>query len=324
MTNPWHWWQEALEGRLGAITSTPEQGFYKAKRMTKKVPGKPKQHIGWDPVAIWQDEDGWQALRMGKPVHADEVWSYCCRNPVADDDYETALAGGGWAVDEPTVAAANDRRSNSEGVDEDELLKDEIESAKAGIAKYAKITSDDGASKAQALRSRLNELSNKADKRRDLLKRPHLDAGNAIDRTWMPLVKDAKEAGMTLRRSIEAWETIKLNERRREEAAAAALTAPVMQREEQTGSLFTGTPEPAPAASPVAPAPQSTVKGSSGRAATVGTIIVVKKITDQDALYMALRDHEDVVAVLFKLATSLTRAGHKLAGVETEEKAKVS
>ena len=61
----------------------------------------------------------------------------------------------------------------------------------------------------------MNELAGKADKQREKLKRPHLEAGKAVDAQWMPLVRDAKSVADMLRKYIEDFETTKLRERRR-------------------------------------------------------------------------------------------------------------
>ena len=98
-----------------------------------------------------------------------------------------------------------------------DVLRDQIDAAKAGVGTYAKISDDETAGKAQSLRSRLNELSGEADKKREALKRPHLEAGKAIDKEWQPLVKSAKEAADGIRSALSAYETDKLARQRRAE-----------------------------------------------------------------------------------------------------------
>jgi hypothetical protein len=298
MTDAWHWWSMALANQkdIGkpplTITTEPQQGFYKTKY--KNGP--------WEPVAIWKEGDKWIALRSGKSVDADAIWTWCCRNPISAEAYEQAVAGRGWDDDDPTVAAAMGGPGHNVGnITDFEILKSEIESAEAGIDSYKGISTDEQAGRAQSLRARLNELAGQADKLREGLKKPHLEAGKAIDAQWMPLVKSPKAMADTLRREIEVYQTHKLREQRRLEA------------ERQAGEEAVPPP-------PVA----DKVKGSYGRAASVTTELVVTTITDQDALYGALRDHPDLKACLLNLAQRGVRAGHSLPGITVEERAKIS
>jgi hypothetical protein len=293
MASVWAWWEQALAtpkeiGVYLKISTTPEQGFYKTK--FKNGP--------WEPVAIWQDDNGnWTALRNGKPVDADAVWVWACRNPITHEAYEQALATGKWDEDDPTVASMIGHNVG----DDLDALRDQIDSARQGAEAYATIDSDDQAAKAQSLRARMNELAGTADKRREALKKPHLEAGKQVDAEWMPLVKEAKSVADLLRRAIEGYQTLKLREQRRLEAEQRAGEEPV--------------PPP-----PVA----DKVKGSYGRAAAVTTELVVTAITDQDALYGSLREHPDLKACLLNLAQRGVRAGHNLPGITVEEKAKIS
>jgi hypothetical protein len=190
--------------------------------------------------------------------------------------------------------------------DDIETLADQIESAKQGAEAYRDIESEEQAAKAQSLRARLNELSGQADKKREAYKKPHLEAGKAIDQKWMPLVKEAKGIADQLRKYIEVFKTAqllqrRLEERQREEAAQNAATVP-----------------------PPLPPVDTTIKGSYGRAATVGTELVVTAITDQDAVYQFFRDNPDLQACLFKLAQWGIKAQLAVPGITTEERAKIS
>jgi hypothetical protein len=292
MADAWHWWQEALAnpqeiGKSLTMTTTPEQGFYKTRR--KNGP--------WEPVAIWWDTDHWEARRNERPVDADAIWEWCRGHPITYAAYEKAVAGDGWDEDDPTVASMIGHNIG----DDLDALRDQIDSAKQGAEAYATIDSDDQAGKAQSLRARMNELAGTADKRREELKKPHFEAGKAIDKDWMPLVKDAKGVADLLRKAIETYQTLKLREQRRLEA------------ERQAGEEVVPPPIVA-----------DKVKGSYGRAASVTTELVVTAITDQDALYGSLREHPDLKACLLNLAQRGVRAGHNLPGIEVQEKAKIS
>ena len=330
--NDWSWWQQALENRreigkphLPVSVDSPQQGFYKTR-----WPGKP-----WEPVAIWLDGAKWMALRSGELVDAAAVWNHCCRYPISAEVYEKAVANQGWEDDDPTVAAAMAGIGHNVGdTSESEQIADEIENAKQGADAYAKITSDDQANKAQSLRARVNELAGKADKQREALKKPHLDAGRAIDAEWMPLVKEAKAVGEMLRKSIEAFKTAVLQERRRLEAERQRaeqerLAEEARAREEAQAALAAGQPvvvppEPAPIPPPLPPITDDKIKGTYGRAASIAVELVVTAITDQDALYQFLREYPDLRECLRDLAQRAVKAGGNPPGVTIEERAKIS
>ena len=303
MTDAWHWWQQALEApkeigkSLPVSVDSPEQGFYRVRQKGK----------AWEPVAIWKDDDGnWQALRSGKPYAPTAVWNWCCRNPISADAYDRAVAVGTWEDDDPTVAAAL-MGHNVGDKSELELLTDEIESAKQGAEAYADIQTEAEASKAQSLRARMNELAGKADKIREELKKPHLEAGKAVDQQWMPLVKSAKAVADLLRKEIETFKTAQLLELRRLELERQKLDVAV-------------TP-------PELPTIDATVKGSYGRAATVRARIVVTGIDDLHALVDHLNgtQHDILTATLTGLAQKeIDRGIQTVPGVTTEEKAAIS
>lgn len=326
--NIWKWWQRALENPKGIgkdpdllMTTTPEQGFYKAKYKN--------QH--WEPVAIWEQGGQWFALRNGQPVEADKVWEWCRSHPITVDAYERAL-GGDWAGDDPTVVGMIGHNIG-EG-DESAALADQIEAARQGAEAYRNIENEEQAGSAQSLRARMNELAGQADKIREKLKKPHFEAGKRIDAEWMPLVKEAKGVADTLRQYIEAFKTLQLREQRRLEderrrAEQARLAEEERIREEiraaeEAGRTPVVPPTPAPLPPPPPPITDATVKGNYGRAATVGVELIVVGFTDQDAAYQVLRDHPDLKACLTKLAQAAVKAGQTVPGIKVEERAKIS
>ena len=301
MADVWAWWQQALANpkNIGPVTTTPEWGYYKTR--FKNGP--------WLPVAIWQKDGEWMALRDGKPVPADEVWTYCCGHPITVEAYEMALTGNGWADDDPTVASMIGHNVG----DDLEAIRDQIASASIGAEAYMTIASDDQAAKAQSLRARMNELAGTADKAREKLKKPHLEAGKAIDKDWMPVIRDAKAIADALRREIEAYQTLKLLEQRRLEAE---------RRREEEAARRAGEEVVAP---PPPPPIEDKVKGTYGRAASVGVETVVAEVTDQDALYQYMRDRPELVACLTDLARRAVKSGRTdIPGIRTEERAKIS
>lgn len=305
IVNRWAWWQSALANpsEIGKTIlihdGDAQQGYYRTKRDGR-----------WLPVAIFYPEgsDALVAYVDGKEADPATIWTWCAEHPVTWDAYQDALAGKGWPDDDQTVheqVSANDA-----GVDPAELLADQIAAALAGVKDYAEVKDDETATKALSLRNRLNELSRQADKTREDLKRPHLEAGKAVDAKWQPLVKNAKGGADTVKKAIEAHESRKLAALRAEEAR---------QRE-----LATNATADAPQAETAPTAvPATRIAPTYGKAANVQTRIVVDQVTDWHALGVYMLDHPEVRAMLLQLAQRALDAGRTVPGITTKEEAKI-
>lgn len=308
-TNVWHWWQEALAGRIGPIhDSDPQQGFYRVRD------GKGGPFL---PVAIWQQDGQWIALRNGKDADAAAIWTWCCRNPITEEAYYAALETGKWAD------VAEGIGHNSGELDPFERLTDQIEAAKANVKTYSKIDSDEMQAKAQSARARLNELSNEAEKIRKQEKEPHFEAGKAVDAKWQPLVKGAKDGADTIGKSMSAYETDKARriaeERRKVEEETRRVEAENRKREEAGKPAVVTEPvrqaEPEPAS--------TTIKGGYGRAASV-RVVKIATVVDQDKAYHAMKTHPELCDLIAKLAQRAVDKGHEIDGVTVEERRKVA
>ncbi|OAP40388.1 hypothetical protein AU381_00225 [Sinorhizobium glycinis] len=317
IVNRWAWWQNALKGNFGPMhEGEPQQGFYR----TRFKGGK------WEPVAIWLDDETgkWVAYRAGREVDPGEAWNFCRTHPITKEAYDGAINGQPFPDEDETVAAQVAASGHNSGeVDRADEIADQIEAALAGMKAYAKIGDDATAAKALSLRNRLNELSREADKKRDELKRPHLEAGKAVDAKWQPLVKKAKAGADQVRDAIGAWETHKLQEerRRQREAEQALLAAEQAQREQQADVAVMEAP--APTVAPVETAP-SPIKPTYGKAASVKVVTVVKDVTDWPALAVYMSAHPDMQTLLRQLAQRALDAGRtNIPGITTEEKANV-
>jgi hypothetical protein len=300
---------------LGISEGDPQPGFYR-KRQFKDGP--------FVPVAIWHAEHGMVALANGTPANPSEIWTFCARNPIAEATYHAISGGAPWPDADPVVADQIAGAGHNSGVvDEAEMLRDQIEAAKTGAAAYAKITDDETSAKAQSLRSRLLELKGEAEKKHKKEKEPHLEAGRAVDKKWLPLAKDADATAVAIRTAMGAWETEKLQRQRKAErdAETARLAAQIAaEKAAQEGKPV----EPvAPIVQPVAAIP-TPIKGSYGRAASVGVVNVVTGITDQPALYEFLKGHPELIDFMLALARRAVAKGLTVPGVATEEQAKVA
>lgn len=322
----WSWWRAALKNpaaigkTLPIHESDPQQGYFRTR--FKDAP--------WEPVAIFYPEgsDELVAYRAGREVRADEIWTFCCRQPVTFEAYTAATEGKGWPDDDKVVAAQVAPKdpeigdnSGNERVDEAEALKDQIDAALARMKAYEKIADDTTATKALSLRNRLNELSGQAEKIRVKQKEPHLEAGKAVDAKWQPLVKSAKAGADKVRDAIGSWETVKLQEQRKRELAAneARLAAERAAREQSAETAVLEAPAPVHAPE-VAPAP---IKPTYGKSASVSIKKVVTEVTDWTALSAFMIGHPDLQACLRDLAQRAVDKGHTVPGVTVEEKAAV-
>lgn len=206
-------WHASLAGENPRITNELHPGFWRLKN--------------GQPVAIWSDEDSGDpkllvmvGSKMVDPEHHEDIWLRCCTRPVEQADYETVIDGGVWPDMDVSVAATiGDNIGNA---DDPETLKDLLEGLELASQTYAVITDHTMAARAQSIRSRALELKKKADDRRAEEKRPHLEAGQAVDRAWQPLVKAGQSIADALRKALSAWETKQMEERRAKEPQVAA------------------------------------------------------------------------------------------------------
>lgn len=316
--NRWAWWMKALKGEFGPMhEGQPEQGFYR----TRFKGGK------WEPVAIWKDEDTgqWIAYRAGREADPGEAWNFCRTHPITREAYDRAMTGQPFEDEDATVAEQVAAAGHNSGeVDEAETIKDQIAAALAGLDAYQSIKDDATAAKALSLRNRLNELSKSADKIREDEKKPHLEAGKAVDAKWQPLVKSAKAGADKVRDAIGAWETEKLQAERKRQAEIAAEQARIAAENAASAKQTDGEVMEAPAhvaTADVAPAP---IKPTYGKAASVQVKTVVKDVTDWQALAVYMSVHPEVQDLLRKLAQRAIDAGRTdVPGITTEEQAKV-
>ena len=111
------------------------------------------------------------------------------------------------------------------------------------------------------MRARLLELARVGKKEHTEEKKPHLAAGQAVDRRWNPVIKDAQAGADQVRKALSAWETLKADEQRRRHA------------EEVAAAQDYALPEPE------LPESDEQVRGGYGRAASVRSKWVIAEVT---------------------------------------------
>lgn len=308
MTDPYSFWRRAIEITGGkrsltrdeqkalVVTEEPQAGFFKRRTMRAGP---------FVPVAIWLQGDYFVAVQDGKAVAPEDIWTYACPHPITESDYRHYTETGQWpgedmAVREslegpPKAPTLGDNLPPPETLDQE--IARQIEAASANLSAYANIQTDEAAASAQSVRSRLLELSGKADKARVAEKAPHLEASRAVDSKWQPIVGMGKDRADTLRRAIGDYETAKFR--------AAEQARRIAEEEGRRAASITRvhgeTPPPAPTPEPPAPAPATTVRGSYGRAASVKDIKIAT-ITDMDAFWPFVKAHPEVIDLFVKLA----------------------
>lgn len=356
----WDFWRARLRGE------SPDKplamvaiGYYRTQNRTTGV---------WYPLAIWLGGDGAKRVKRGNSDSTIEildtaekeedfdfkVFSYAQKNPVTYEDYQFWIANREWpehlnlkpipqapaAEKEKPGPRAGGIGDNSGAAPEElealsaETLRKELAALKPQVTKLAKLTSAEDGNTAQGLRSRLTTLASEGDKLRETEKRPHLEAGRAVDATWNPLISEAKDFANTLRRAIEEHATAELKRKKAlEEAERARLQAEARaqqaardeaarvareQERERLAAIEAGKPapepvQPAPAPEPdPAPLPPAEVaapapvefRGAQGRK-TTAKVVIVPTIVDQDAVYEFLKKHPEVVQLLQTLVAKI-------------------
>lgn len=324
----------------------PQYGFY---RMNAQDGGD------MIPVAIWGSGEVLK-VKVGDRVISGEkgqdVWTFCCRHPVTEEAYRAAMEGKGWPDSPPAKkpAEAPAKKQVEETTapighnlpdDPHEALtlefQGELEIAKELLAKPVK--DQDAADKIANFSKRVSALAKKANEQFAIEKRPHLDASRACDDKWRDLREDTDKLVKQLKKHLEAFlleERRKEQERQRkaaEEAAKVRAAAEEAQRKAAEEAAVGSEPdnsaaEEAERLEREAKALEKEAQAktvSSGRTGAKVSIREVKvaKITDFDALLMALKDREEIKELVQSLANRAARSGVELAGmtIETEEKA---
>lgn len=332
--DPYSFWRRALaitggkrsltrdEMKALVVTEEPCAGFWR-RRTIKAGP--------LVPVAIWKSGLGdWVAVQSGTIADAEQVWTYCAPHPVTHEAYSTRMETGRWPDEDEGVTdsfglpPAGPTLGDNNAPEETplEALERQITAAAANLDAYKTIGTDEDAGKAQAVRSRLLDLGGQADVIREKEKAPHLAAERAVDKLWMPLVKSAKENAETLRTALKAYETAKLNK-----AKAEALALAKANEEAAKAAAAANRPAPPPPA-PEPPPVQTTLRGASGRAATVK---MVKQATVTDYIaFLAFvlaqagtTARQDLVTLADKAAQRAINVGMEPPGVSVEEVADV-
>lgn len=292
------------------------------------------------PVAIWTGgtkDDPLMVAKVGdKMVDAIDVWTYCCRNPVTDAEYNNAMAGNGW----PDTPPENEIAGIGHNMPDDPFdaimleLKGEQEAAKDFLAKP--IDTEQRAQTAANWSKRVAGISKRADELFTVEKRPHLDAGKAVDDKWRGVREDAKALTQSIKRSLDAYlkaQHDKEMERQRvarEQETAARLKAEEAAKKAQNVQSNPDDPEALQAQREAEKAAeelkqaQREAEAKSIAVGRTGSKVTLKTeksalIEDFDKLLNALKDREEIKTLVQSLANRAAKANVQLAGMKIVE-----
>lgn len=332
MTDQFDGWRKLLKGEpVTIIDDVVLSGFYftNAARSGGRVP-----------VAIWRDGNGDLIARSGsKTSHkylANDViherWPFIVGNPVSRADYMHAFETDAWPDGTPTTAPRDDNLSGDPLADLLAMARDRIETATAFL-KGGPARDKTRADMARNIQAGLLAIKKKADALHEQMKRPHIDAGRAVDEQFR-FRADLDVSAKALRTVFEAF--AKAEEKRLKDEALAKFEAERKAAEADRARIaaeheklrrddpIAAITSPAPALPHLPEGPAEvkvSVGGGVGRAAGLKTVWL-PVIDDYRQTLDHFAEHPDVKAVVEKLVKAAVRTGKdqtKIPGVRIIE-----
>lgn len=220
------WWQARLDGTaLDIYNDTPMTGYYAYLPGGKKE--KPKAVI-----FFYSQKDGSVVCKIdGQPVkYGLDIWPACAKNPIPYDVYKTVVDGGLWPseIKIETAHGTDSTRSSSpkagdNAADDFMVLKGNIEEwgdrARKAIKKGAPTTQEEANSVAD-IATKLSDLLNEAEERRDRETKPLFQAYKIKNEAFTSFMTPAKPLVTNLKSLGHIF--IKAENARREAAAREA------------------------------------------------------------------------------------------------------
>src|ERR1035437_10239574 len=130
-TDPYSYWKAALAGKKPKMfVDDPQCGFFRRGIYTRDTKGN-NRRTGWAPVAIFIDRD---SSKLNAVMHnntlvtdrdnINELWSYCCANPISEETYRDVAENYGAWPDAPQPLDALERIIGPAHNDPPEVLTD--------------------------------------------------------------------------------------------------------------------------------------------------------------------------------------------------------
>lgn len=275
------------------------------------------------PVAIYPDENGIPFLKVGRksaiPLISDDGWdfrggSWLKCEAVTHEAYKMAVETGFWpdGVQSRKHEAKEDDGMighNSDESDPYEALKrdlEDLQDVEKDLLKKA-VTDKDTADKVGTYITKFRDLANRGNDYRVIEKKPHLDAGRAVDAKWNgDICGPATESAKALKKHLEKW----LIEQKRiadEEARKAREEAERKRLEEMQNGEFAS--EPQDRRPSREEKPKSVSAGRTGAKVGLRTV-VYGEVTDYALAAKSLLDmqHPDLIACIDSLADRAAKA----------------
>ncbi len=280
----------------------PQAGYYQIRQFK----GGPLV-----PCGIWWQGGELVAEVNGKLANALRIWTYAVKRPVSHNAYKQFKATGKWPNQAEVAEVSSNMPTDPRAQIELELA-DLEERAKAAIE--AGVNTQDEADRLAHLREKIAIVGKRADALRVEEKQPHLEAGNAIQAKWKPLIDRAGDAIRSIRSCLTGFLARKEAEAEKEaEAKRAHEQALADSVAEQLGET-----EGPPVDVVAAPARKVGAGGFEGKKTGLGTVYTAA-IVDMDKLFAAIREHADVLELFQKIANRAARAKMPLPGTEVKE-----
>lgn len=331
------YWNDLLDGKKPPFyDGQPQGGTFSLKRGGAKLP-----------VRIDRDQDGkvcaWINGELADNVN--KVWLACGRNAVSWDAYCSRLESGRWPDEAPGThtgpltmdyarAWANKDGELSSVIGDNEpppdvvheLLPYTIERVRAWFSKLRTFSTAEEVQAAADHANALRSLIGKARKLHKEEKEPFLEGGQAVDRKYLDGVKRGDELVREIGRAVAYYEEGQRIARAQEEAELR--TAAEAKAQEALKAAAAAPPErqidlmKAAAASlaiPTSPPAETRFKSSTGKKGFTVKPKIFAEVADQDALYNAVKERPEVVALLAKIAQAELDSGYLLPGVSKVE-----
>lgn len=299
-------WRAAISGkRVDFDKERPPAGFWRMKRFSE-----------WVGVATWYDGDFFIVQIDGKassyefPAAAGENIAGAFPNPVTREVFNTWIETGQWPEDVGLIGDNSGEDASDIMAELSEAFSEAYGKAKSEIQRMGKpkpeIWNDDWAVKKDRIANYVNAISSiekRAISAFEDEKRPHLEAGRAVDSRWRKIRNDISEAIKSLKattgeflKAQREYET----EKKRREMEKARVDVPSFD---------------APAEA--LPEPVKVKAGTSGRSVSLVTVKRAR-ITDPIAFATHLLTqpsgpNTDIMEVMKTIANRL--APHLLAGL---------
>jgi hypothetical protein len=269
-------------------------------------------------------------------LDVESLWVASCRNPITEQQYDQAMAGGGF-IDEPERTATAGHNLPAD-LDPHEKLRLEFLGEKEMADAFLKtpIKTRDEASRAAIWSKRLSEITRKANDLHRVEKQPSLDESRRVDDRWRELREEPKALSVRLKRHSDEYlleqERIERERQRkaqeeadriRREAEAAALAArhaDVCEDDDTAAARQAEVDRLQQQAdrAEVEAQERRVQVGRTGAKLSLRTFISAR-ITDFDKLLAALKHREEIREVVQSLANRAAKSGVALPGMEVVE-----